>query len=142
MKIGIPPLSHPKGRKMFFFAVDSAQSAKADIQLIAVGSIAGVLVLMLLVFRSLLPLTLALSSIAAGVGFGEELEGNLHLASGGIRKAALELDVSFSSLRAMTLKHRGHLDGSIAIEGLVRAGTILGTIEVDLFSTIEEKSSR
>ncbi|OFC70540.1 MMPL family transporter [Alteromonas confluentis] len=55
---------------MFFFAVDSAQSAKADIQLIAVGSIAGVLVLMLLVFRSLLPLTLALSSIAAGVGFG------------------------------------------------------------------------
>lgn len=78
---------------------------------------------------------LELSEYAAGVGFGEELEGNLHLASGGIRKAALELDVSFSSLRAMTLKHRGHLDGSIAIEGLVRAGTILGTIEVDLFSS-------
>lgn len=55
---------------MFFFAVDSAQSAKADIQLIAVGSMAGVLLLMLLVFRSLLPLLLAFSSIAAGVGFG------------------------------------------------------------------------
>ncbi|MEC7690529.1 MAG: MMPL family transporter [Pseudomonadota bacterium] len=55
---------------MFFFAVDSAQSAKADIQLIAAGSIAGVLVLMLLVFRSLLPLSLALGSIAAGVGAG------------------------------------------------------------------------
>jgi len=55
---------------MFFFAVDSAQSAKADIQLIAIGSITGVLVLMLLVFRSLLPLLLSLGSIAAGVGFG------------------------------------------------------------------------
>ncbi len=55
---------------MFFFAVDSAQSAKADIQLIAVGSTIGVLVLMLLVFRSLLPLLLSLSSIAIGVGFG------------------------------------------------------------------------
>lgn len=55
---------------MFFFAVDSAQSAKADIQLIAIGSIVGVLLLMLLVFRSLLPLFLSLSSIAIGVGFG------------------------------------------------------------------------
>lgn len=55
---------------MFFFAVDSAQSAKADIQLIAIGSIAGVLALMLLVFRSLLPLFLSLSSIIIGVSFG------------------------------------------------------------------------
>lgn len=55
---------------MFFFAVDSAQSAKSDIQLIAVGSVAGVLLLMVLVFRSLLPLFLSLSSIAIGVGFG------------------------------------------------------------------------
>ncbi|NMH60675.1 MMPL family transporter [Alteromonas ponticola] len=55
---------------MFFFAVDSAQSAKADIQLIAVGSIVGILVLMLVVFRSLLPLLLSLGSIAIGVGFG------------------------------------------------------------------------
>lgn len=55
---------------MFFFAVDSAQSAKSDIQLIAVGSGVGVLVLMLLVFRSLLPLMLSLTSIAIGVGFG------------------------------------------------------------------------
>lgn len=54
---------------MFFFAVDSAQSAKQDIQLIAVGSVVGVIVLMLLVFRSLLPLTLSLVSIAVGVGF-------------------------------------------------------------------------
>lgn len=55
---------------MFFFAVDSANSAKSDIQLIAIGSMAGVLVLMLLVFRSLLPLFLSLSSIAIGIGFG------------------------------------------------------------------------
>ena len=55
---------------MFFFAVDSAQSAKADIQLIAVGSVAGILLLMMLVFRSLLPLFLSLTSIAIGVGFG------------------------------------------------------------------------
>lgn len=55
---------------MFFFAVDSAESAKADIQLIALGSILGVLALMLLVFRSLLPLFLSLSSIAIGIGFG------------------------------------------------------------------------
>ncbi|WP_296045233.1 MMPL family transporter [uncultured Alteromonas sp.] len=55
---------------MFFFAVDSAQSAKADIQLIAIGSVAGILLLMMLVFRSLLPLFLSLSSIAIGVGFG------------------------------------------------------------------------
>jgi predicted exporter len=55
---------------MFFFVVDSAESAKADIQLIAIGSIAGVLILMLLVFRSLLPLFLSLSSIAIGVSFG------------------------------------------------------------------------
>lgn len=55
---------------MFFFAVDSAQSAKSDIQLIAVGSVAGILLLMMLVFRSLLPLFLSLSSIAIGVGFG------------------------------------------------------------------------
>lgn len=55
---------------MFFFAVDSAQSAKGDIQLIAIGSTLGVLVLMLSVFRSLLPLCLSLGSIAIGVGFG------------------------------------------------------------------------
>ncbi len=55
---------------MFFFAVDSAQSAKGDIQLIAVGSIVGILLLMIAVFRSLLPLLLSLSSIAIGVGFG------------------------------------------------------------------------
>ncbi|WP_269518820.1 MMPL family transporter [Alteromonas sp. BMJM2] len=55
---------------MFFFAVDSAQSAKADIQLIAIGSVAGILLLMMLVFRSLLPLLLSLSSIAIGIGFG------------------------------------------------------------------------
>jgi len=55
---------------MFFFAVDSAQSAKGDIQLIAVGSMLGVLVLMLLVFRSLLPLLLSIGSIVIGVGFG------------------------------------------------------------------------
>ncbi|MBO1256752.1 MMPL family transporter [Alteromonas sp. 5E99-2] len=55
---------------IFFFAVDSAQSAKGDIQRIAIGSIAGILFLMLLVFRSLLPLLLSLSSIAIGVGFG------------------------------------------------------------------------
>ncbi|WP_100656148.1 MMPL family transporter [Alteromonas flava] len=55
---------------LFFFAVDSAQSAQGDIQLIAIGSIVGVIVLMLVVFRSLLPLTLALTSIAIGIGFG------------------------------------------------------------------------
>lgn len=55
---------------MFFFAVDSASTAKSDIQLIAVGSAVGVIVLMLLVFRSLLPLALSLSSIAIGIGFG------------------------------------------------------------------------
>ncbi|MFC4701791.1 MMPL family transporter [Glaciecola siphonariae] len=55
---------------MFFFAVDSAQTAKGDIQLIAIGSIVGVITLMLLVFRSLLPLCLSLGSIAIGVGFG------------------------------------------------------------------------
>ncbi|MFC3095367.1 hypothetical protein DRW07_16030 [Alteromonas sediminis] len=55
---------------MFFFAVDSAQSAKGDIQLIAIGSVLGILVLMLLVFRSLLPLTLSITSIVIGVSFG------------------------------------------------------------------------
>ncbi|MCW8108919.1 MMPL family transporter [Alteromonas ponticola] len=55
---------------MFFFAVDSAQSAKADIQLIAVGSIIGILLLMIAIFRSLLPLFLSLSSIAIGISFG------------------------------------------------------------------------
>jgi len=54
---------------MFFFAVDSAESAKGDIQRIAIGSVAGVLLLMVLVFRSLLPLTLALLSIVIGVSF-------------------------------------------------------------------------
>lgn len=55
---------------MFFFAVDSAQLAKADIQFIALGSVAGILLLMMLVFRSLLPLCLSLGSIAIGIGFG------------------------------------------------------------------------
>lgn len=55
---------------IFYFVVDSAQSSKADIQRIAIGSVVGVLLLMILVFRSLLPLTLSLLSIAIGIGFG------------------------------------------------------------------------
>ena len=55
---------------VFFFTADSARAAKQDIQLIVVGSLIGIIALMLAVFGSLLPLTISILSISLGVGFG------------------------------------------------------------------------
>ena len=54
---------------VFFFAASAASSAKADIQLISIGSGIGVILLLLVAFRSLWSLILPLSSIAIGVTF-------------------------------------------------------------------------
>ncbi|MFT6984726.1 MAG: putative exporter [Psychromonas sp.] len=50
-----------------FFAAYGTQSAKSEISTIGVGSLIGVIVLLLLVYRSALPLTLALLSISCGL---------------------------------------------------------------------------
>lgn len=52
---------------VFFFAAAAAQQSKKDISLISTGSMIGVLLLLLLVFRSLRPMILPVLSIATGV---------------------------------------------------------------------------
>ena len=54
---------------LFFFASDAAKKSKQDISLISTVSMVGVLLLLLLAFRSLRPLILPFASIAFGVGF-------------------------------------------------------------------------
>ncbi len=54
---------------IFFFAADAANKAKQDISLISTGSMIGVLILLLLAFRSIWPLCLPFLSIFLGVGF-------------------------------------------------------------------------
>ncbi len=50
-----------------FFAAYGTQSAKSEISTIGVGSLIGVVILLLSVYRSVLPLTLALLSISCGL---------------------------------------------------------------------------
>lgn len=50
-----------------FYAAYGAQSAKDEISTIGIGSIAGIILLILLVYRSVLPLALALLSIGCGL---------------------------------------------------------------------------
>jgi len=68
---------------MIFFAADSAQSAQADIGLISLGSTIGVILLMLLVFRSLKAFLLPMISIGLGVLFAfllcQTLFGAVHI---------------------------------------------------------------
>jgi predicted exporter len=68
---------------MIFFAADSAQSAQADISLISLGSTIGVILLMLLVFRSLKAFLLPIISIGLGVLFAfllcQTLFGGVHI---------------------------------------------------------------
>jgi len=54
---------------IFFFTAEAAQSSKRDISTISTGSTIGVVLLLLLVFRSLRALVLPVVSIALGVGF-------------------------------------------------------------------------
>lgn len=54
---------------VIFFSVDAATKSKADILLIAVTSSIAIVVLMVLVFRSLTPLLVAIASIGMGVLF-------------------------------------------------------------------------
>jgi len=54
---------------LFFFTIDAAKKSKQDIQKIAIGSTLGVLLLMVIVFRSLAPLLVSFTSILLGVGF-------------------------------------------------------------------------
>lgn len=68
---------------MIFFAADSAQSAQADISLISMGSGIGVILLMLLMFRSLKAFLLPMVSIGLGVLFAfllcQALFGAVHI---------------------------------------------------------------
>jgi len=68
---------------LFFFASDAAQKSKQDISLISTVSMLGVLILMLIAFRSLWPLILPFTSIALGVGFAlsvvHSLYGSIHV---------------------------------------------------------------
>ena len=54
---------------IFFFAADAAGRSKQDISLISTGSTIGVVLLLLLVFRSLTALILPVISVVLGVGF-------------------------------------------------------------------------
>ena len=58
---------------ILFFAADAAQSARADIQTITTGSMIGVLLLILWVFRGPRALLLPVLSIALGLGFAFSL---------------------------------------------------------------------
>lgn len=68
---------------MIFFAADSAQSAQADISLISIGSTIGVILLLLLVFRSIKAFLLPVISIGLGVLFAflfcQTLFGSIHI---------------------------------------------------------------
>ena len=63
---------------VIFFAQDAAIKSKADIQVIAVTSGLAILVLMILVFKSLTPITVAFISIAVGVAFAMSVTLNLY----------------------------------------------------------------
>lgn len=54
---------------IFFFAADAASRSKQDISMISTGSTIGVVLLLLLVFRSLTALILPVISVVLGVGF-------------------------------------------------------------------------
>lgn len=68
---------------LFFFASDAAKKSKQDISLISTVSMIGVLMLLLLAFRSLRPLILPFASIALGVSFAlsvvHSLYGAIHV---------------------------------------------------------------
>ena len=68
---------------VFFFSVNAASSAKADITLISTGSTLGIIVLLLVFFRSLRTLVLPLVSIGIGVGFAfvscQLIFGSIHI---------------------------------------------------------------
>lgn len=68
---------------IFFFAAEAAKRSKQDIGLISAGSSVGVILLILLVFRSLRALLLPIASIALGVGFAfiltHTLYGQVHV---------------------------------------------------------------
>lgn len=68
---------------IFFFAADAAQSAKKDITLITTGSAMGVLILLLVVFRSIKALLLPAVSILCGTFFAfvmcQTLFGSIHI---------------------------------------------------------------
>ena len=63
---------------IFFFANDAAKKSKQDISLISTVSMIGVLVLLLIAFRSLRPLILPFASIAFGVGFALSIVHSLY----------------------------------------------------------------
>ncbi|WP_038150288.1 MMPL family transporter [Vibrio litoralis] len=52
---------------VIFYAAHGTQSAKSEISTIGVGSLVGVILLILLVYRSMMPLSLALLSISCGL---------------------------------------------------------------------------
>ena len=64
---------------IFFFASEAAQSSKSDISLITSISMLGVLIVLLLAFRSLWPLVLPFTSIALGVAFAAAVTHVLYL---------------------------------------------------------------
>lgn len=68
---------------IFFFAADAAQSSKKDISLITTGSALGVLLLVLLIFRSFKALLLPVISILSGTLFAfiicQAIFGSLHI---------------------------------------------------------------
>jgi len=68
---------------IFFFAADAATTSKQDISLISTGSTIGVILLLLLAFRSVWSLILPVSSVLFGVIFAfivtHSLYGNVHV---------------------------------------------------------------
>ncbi len=68
---------------VFFFAADAASSARRDISLISYGSLLGITLILLLVFRSLRALLLPAVSIAGGSLFAlvacQQLFGGIHI---------------------------------------------------------------
>lgn len=68
---------------ILLFANDAAKKSKADIQFIAISSSIAILALMILVFRSIMPITIAAISIFTGIAFAgaltQALFGTVHI---------------------------------------------------------------
>ena len=109
-----------------FYAAYGTESAKSEISTIGVGSLLGILILLLCVYRSTLPLMLALLSISCGllVAFVVTVLvfGKIHLFSlvFGASLIGVSIDYAFHYLTERLL-HQGRWDPDLALKSIFKA---------------------
>ena len=112
-----------------FYAAYGVQSAKGEISTIGLGSLVGIILLLLLVYRSVLPLTLALLSIGCGllVAFVVTVAvfGKVHLFSlvFGASLIGVSIDYAFHYLTER-LVNKGIWDAQLALKHIFNAITL------------------